>query len=297
MATKFDAYQHVTDQVLAMMQQHGADWINPFQRKGGITMPRNIASKKAYRGINILLLGWSRHASVYWGSFNQWRERDCQVRKGEKGTKIVFWQFLEKDDAKTGEKVSIPLLRVYTVFNAEQVEGDYAQSLLNPTVEGANEVDDIAAAEDFFRRTGASISHTDKGQAYYSPSTDHIHMPLKAVFEATPTSTATECYYSTLAHETIHWTGHKSRLDRLKLAPFGSEEYAREELVAEIGAAILCAHLGISASPRPDHAQYLNAWMKKLSDDKRAFVTAASAAAKAFDFVVETAEAEVLIAA
>lgn len=294
---KFDAYQHVTDQVLSMMQQHGADWINPFQRKGGLGLPRNIASKKSYRGINILLLGWSHHASVYWGSFKQWQERDCQVRKGEKGTKIVFWQFLEKEDAKSGEKVTIPMLRVYTVFNAEQVEGDFAASLLNPTLDAEDGAGEIADAEDFFRRTGANIRHSDKGQAYYSPSADHIHMPHKAIFEATPTSTATECYYSTLAHETVHWTGHSSRLDRIKLAPFGSEEYAREELVAEIGAAILCAHLGISATPRPDHAQYLNCWIKRLGDDKRAFVTAASAAAKAVDFIVEATEEQVAVAA
>jgi antirestriction protein ArdC len=280
---KQDIYENVTNRVLEMMETHGTNWINPFARKGKSLRPHNIASKKAYRGINAMMLMWSPYASPSWGTFKQWNERGCKVRKGEKSTPIIYWQFIEKENEK-GQKVSIPFLRQYYIFNVEQVEGDYVDALLSSPTGGA---DEIAAAEDFFRQIPADVRHSDQGRAYYSPVTDHIHMPHKAVFEDTPTSSATECYYSTLSHELTHWTGHKSRLDRLTEDRFGGEDYAREELVAEIGSALLCAHLEISAAPRPDHAQYLNGWMQKLSDHKREFVSAASAAAKAVDHIIE----------
>jgi len=294
---KQDMYETVTNKVLEMMETHGADWINPFARKGKSLRPMNVASKKGYRGINVLLLGWMPYTSPVWGTYNQWNQRDCTVRKGEKATDIVFWNFVEKDDPKTGEKVKIPFLRNYKVFNAEQVEGDVAAALTADPVEDSEGAEEIVSAEDFFRRIPANVRHSDQGRAYYSPMGDYIHMPNKAVFEATPTSSATECYYSTLAHELTHWTGAKHRLARLTSDSFGSEGYAREELVAEIGSALLCAHLEISASPRPDHAKYLNGWMKKLSDSKREFVSAASAAAKAVDFILDAAKEEVAVAA
>ena len=294
---KQDMYETVTNRVLEMMETHGADWINPFARKGKSLRPMNVASKKGYRGINVLLLGWMPYTSPVWGTYNQWNQRDCTVRKGEKATDIVFWNFVEKDDPKTGEKVKIPFLRNYKVFNAEQVEGDVAAALTADPVEDSEGAEEIVSAEDFFRRIPANVRHSDQGRAYYSPMGDYIHMPSKAVFEATPTSSATECYYSTLAHELTHWTGAKHRLARLTSDSFGSEGYAREELVAEIGSALLCAHLEISASPRPDHAKYLNGWMKKLSDSKREFVSAASAAAKAVDFILDAAKEEVAVAA
>lgn len=294
---KQDMYETVTNRVLEMMETHGADWINPFARKGKSLRPMNVASKKGYRGINVLLLGWMPYTSPVWGTYNQWNQRDCTVRKGEKATDIVFWNFVEKDDPKTGEKVKIPFLRNYKVFNAEQVEGDVAAALTADPVEDSEGAEEIVSAEDFFRRIPANVRHSDQGRAYYSPMGDYIHMPNKAVFEATPTSSATECYYSTLAHELTHWTGAKHRLARLTSDSFGSEGYAREELVAEIGSALLCAHLEISASPRPDHAKYLNGWMKKLSDSKREFVSAASAAAKAVDFILDAAKEEVAVAA
>lgn len=280
---KTDLYETVTNRVLEMMETHGSNWVNPFARKGASLRPYNIASQKAYRGINTLLLGWSEFASPVWGTYKQWNERDCQVRKGEKGNTIVFWQFIEKED-----QTVIPFLRHYTVFNADQVDGYEA-----PTLEVTDGAETIAAAEDFFRQVPATIRHSDEGRAFYSPSSDHIQMPHKHVFEDTPTSSATECYYSTMAHELVHWTGHKSRLDRDLKNGFGSEGYAREELVAEIGAALLCATLGLSVEPRADHAHYLNGWMSKLADHKREFVSAASAAAKAVDFISAANEQQI----
>jgi antirestriction protein ArdC len=287
---KQDVYETVTNKVLEMMEAHGANWINPFARKGKALQPHNIISKKPYRGINHMMLMWSPYETSAWGTFKQWNEKGCSVHKGEKATPIVFWQFIEKEDDK-GQKVTIPFLRQYYAFNVAQVEGDFAERLLTCTDNGTG-AEDIAAAEDFFRQIPADVHHTSTGRAYYNPMNDFISMPSKDVFEDTPTSTATESYYSTLSHELTHWTGHTSRLDRLTKSRFGDESYAREELVAEIGAALLCAHLEISSSPRPDHAQYLNGWMKALSDHKKEFVSAAAAASKAVDFVIEAAGKE-----
>lgn len=282
---KIDVYTQVTDRVLEMMEQHGSNWVNPFARKGKSALPVNIASKKNYRGVNTLLLGWSGFISPVWGTFKQWNERDCQVRKGEKSTTIVFWQFIEKEEA--GKTQRIPFLKYYNVFNADQVDGYEAEVIEEPTV-----AERIAGAEDFFRKIPAQITFSDAGRAYYSPARDSVHVPALDVFEATPTSTAAECYYSTIAHELVHWTGHKSRLNRDQANGFGSEDYAREELVAELGAAFLCASLGISAEPRADHAHYLNGWIKKLGDHKREFVSAASAATKAVDLLIAMSEPE-----
>lgn len=284
--SKVDVYAQVTDRVLEMMETHGANWINPFSRKGQLSIPHNVSSKKAYRGINTLLLGWSAHASPVWGTYKQWNEKGCNVRKGEKSTTIVFWQFIEKEDEQ-GKKQRIPFLKYYNVFNADQVDGYEPEA-----VEEVSEEERIAAAEDFFRRIPAKVTFSKAGKAYYSPATDKVHCPELSVFEATPTSSATECYYSTLAHELVHWTGHESRLKRDQLNSFGTEDYAREELVAELGAAFVCATLGISASPRADHVHYLNGWMKKLADHKREFVSAAAAATKAVDFLIAFTEEE-----
>jgi antirestriction protein ArdC len=282
---KLDVYSQVTDRVLEMMEQHGSNWVNPFARKGKSALPVNIASKKHYRGVNTLLLSWSGFVSPVWGTYKQWNERDCQVRKGEKSTTIVFWQFIEKEEA--GKVQRIPFLKYYNVFNADQVDGYQAEVIEEPTV-----AERIAGAEDFFRKIPAQITFSDAGRAYYSPARDSVHVPALDVFEDTPTSTAAECYYSTISHELVHWTGHKSRLNREQANAFGSEDYAREELIAELGAAFLCANLGISSEPRIDHAHYLNGWIKKLGDHKREFVSAASAATKAVDLLIGMSEPE-----
>jgi antirestriction protein ArdC len=288
---KTDLYQQVTDKVLAMMAEHGTKWLNPM-REGkhlNLTMPRNVASRKNYRGINIPMLAWAGYSSPVWGTYKQWADKGAQVLKGQKATPIVFWQFVEKIDPETGLKSTIPFLRQYAVFNAEQVEGYDAESEALPEV---TPVERDARADAFFSAIPASVSHTQHARAFYSPSLDVINLPAPEQFVATPTSTALESYYSTLAHELTHWTGHKSRLNRLTGDGFGSQEYAREELVAELGAAFLCAELGISNEPRADHAQYLNSWMRILSDKNREFIKAAGAAQKAVDLLAGYSSAE-----
>lgn len=153
--------------------------------------------------------------------------------------------------------------------------------------------DRLAEVDAFVSALGATIHHDDRGRAFYAPTLDEITMPERASFRATETSTATENYYSTLLHELTHWTGHASRLDRLKGGRFGSPEYAFEELVAEFGAAIACGSLGISAEPRPDHAKYLNNWKKALRSEPGLVISAAGKAAKAFAWMEEKAGRQV----
>lgn len=288
---KTDLYQQTTDKVLAMMAEYGTDWLNPMKAgaRVNLTLPRNVASRKNYRGINIPMLAWSGYSSPVWGTYKQWADKGAQVRKGQKATGIVFWQFIEKTDPATGEKSTIPFLRSYSVFNAEQVDGWDELAEVIPEV---TPVERDARAEAFFSAIPAKVSHNTDGRAYYSPALDAVSLPEPENFSASKHSSALENYYSTLAHELTHWTGHKSRLNRLEGDRFGTEGYAREELVAELGAAFICAELGISNEPRPDHAQYLNSWMRLLADKNREFIKAAGAAQKAVDLLLSYSSAE-----
>lgn len=198
----------------------------------------------------------------------------------------------EKGEADENEKDSTyRFLRSSFVFSAEQVEGYEI-----PIVATLSPVERNESAERFISATGARIRH-GKGGAYYAPELDYIGMPAREAFTATATSTREEAYYSTLLHELAHWSGHKSRLARDLNNRFGSQAYAAEELIAEMGAAFMCAELGISPTPRGDHAQYLNHWLSVLRADKRAIFTAASAATKAAEFLRGFSAAPVAMAA
>jgi antirestriction protein ArdC len=214
----------------------------------------------------------------YWATYRQWKELGVHVRKGEKSTVGIFFKKLVKED-DDGKEKAIPMIKAFRVFNSAQVEGWEP-----PVKENQGEAERIDNAELFVGNTGAEISHGSSG-AFYVPNEDKISMPEIGAFIATDHSSATESYYGCLLHELGHWTGAKHRLDRDLSGRFGSEKYAGEELVAEMSAAFLCAHLGVSLTPRADHAQYLNSWIQKLRDDKRAFFTAASAAQSAADYL------------
>ena len=204
---------------------------------------------------------------------------------------IVFFKQLTVKDRNdpTGEATkNIPMLKYSVVFSAEQVEGEFADQF---KVERTplTEVEQIAAVNDwvtnYVNATDLTIDYAETGRAFYRPSTDSIHMPPAGGFEATATSTATECFHSTQLHELTHATGHKSRLARLNIK--NNEGYAFEELVAELGAAFQCLMLGVSAEPREDHAKYLNNWIKALKDDKRLIYKAAKLARQAVDHIAE----------
>ena len=277
--------RQAADQVIALMESEGTNWIKPWTSHGA---PHNVTSGKAYRGSNLFFLGLASHVKGYesnsWATFKQWAELGASVKKGEKSTAIFFFSVLEKQDSKTKEKNSFGFWKSYSVFNADQVEGYESKTIDKP------ELSPIASAELFVTNTQASITH-EGDRACYIPALDEIKMPNLQSF------TCENEYYSTLLHELTHWTGHKSRLERGKGNSFGSEEYAREELVAECGAALLCVLLDIEKEPTPNHARYLNSWIKAIKDDHKAIFSAMSQAQKAIDYLQDLQSKKQLLAA
>ncbi|HUF73752.1 MAG TPA: zincin-like metallopeptidase domain-containing protein [Gammaproteobacteria bacterium] len=289
---KRDIAQEVTDKLVAALESGVNPWRRPWRSLGvagrGSVMPHNASTGKAYRGVNVMLCGLAQQAAGYtsagWLTFKQARDLGGNVRKGEKGTLVVFWKFLERRTEGTDgteTKSRFPMLRHYTVFNVEQCDG-LPERITNPTGAEPEAVPDLAAwvAETLSCR----VDHGGE-RACYIPSVDTIKLPLRSAFE-------TEAGYSgTLLHEATHATGVKHRLDRLTMARFGSEDYAKEELVAEVGASMLCAHLGLDYVVE-HHASYLESWLKALKGDKRYIFSAASAAQKAVDYVLGAAAEE-----
>jgi antirestriction protein ArdC len=280
MTAKFDIYQDVTDRIVAALEAGTAPWLRPWtggKATGDFAEPYNAFSGRAYSGINWLILGCQPYPSKGWLTYKQAGELGGNVRKGERGTPIVFWSFLrDKDDPK---KI-IPFARGYTVFNTEQCEGLSGKvKAPAPAVPGDTSITALAA------RVGATVRHGGN-RAFYAPTPDHIVVPSVDAFQSP------EAYDATLAHELVHWTGHKSRCDRQFGRRFGDDAYAFEELVAEIGSAFVCAHQGVALEGL-QHAAYVSNWLSVLRKDKRAIFTAASAAKKAAEFLTGTAaEAE-----
>jgi antirestriction protein ArdC len=294
---KRDVYRKVTDAIIHSIEQGVGTWRMPWHTSGRYAFsPINVASKKPYRGINTVCLWAAAQAKGYergeWATYQQWQERGGQVRKGEKATTVVFWKFANdsSESQEDGTETSVSHSRLlftrgYSVFNAAQVDG------YTPTADTDVPMPErIAHAEAFFGAIGADLRHGGN-QAFYAPATDHIQMPPFAAF------TENVSYYSTLAHEHTHWTAPTSRCDRQLGKRFGDSAYAAEELIAELGAAFTCAHLGLSTEPREDHASYIQSWLKVLKADSRAIFTAASKAQQATDWLIaragESARAEV----
>jgi antirestriction protein ArdC len=274
-------YQKVTDHIVRALENGPGTWSRPWTVKAGAgsPMPHNVASGAHYRGINTVMLWCAREAGQYpthlWGTYQQWQDKGAQVRKGEKSTPGVFFKPTERTVVVDGEEISKGgmIARGFSLFNVAQVDGYVA-----PVV-AIDEVPAIDAAEAFFAATGAVIRHGGD-RAYYSPMQDFVAMPERNSFRLA------KLYYSTLAHECVHWTSHASRLDRKLGARFGDEAYAAEELIAELGAAFTCAQLGLDDTPRDDHAQYIASWIRVLKRDPRAIFTASSAAQRACDYLL-----------
>lgn len=285
---KQDVYQRITNQITAALEQGIRPWVQPWNTDhamGRIVRPLR-ANGVPYRGINILML-WSEatakgFAAPIWMTFRQAKELGGFVRKGEQGSLVVYASTLQRTetDADTGEESErdIPFMKGYTVFNADQIEGLPEQYYCKPEPLG-DALERVAHAEAFVAATGASISHGGT-QASYNIGLDRVRMPALDCFHDTGS------YYATLIHELTHWTRHPSRLDRdLGRKRWGDAGYAMEELVAELGAAFLCADLGLEPEPREDHAAYIASWLKVLNDDKRAIFSAAAHAQRAVDFL------------
>lgn len=278
MASQTELYQSVTDRIVAALEAGAAPWIKPWanDRSGG-TMPHNAVSGRGYHGINVLLLWGAEQANGYtspaWLTFKQAADCGGNVRKGEKGTQIVFWRFRQVTDSATGETRNVPMLRTFYVFNiaqCEDLELPKRRNVREPI--GPTEIDALIAL------TGADISHGGD-VACYMPSRDAISMPHRAAFKTI------DGYHATLLHELTHWTGHKSRCARDLSGRFGNAAYAAEELIAEMGSAFLCATLGVRLE-QLQHADYIATWIKVLKDDNRAIFTAAKAAQTAADYVL-----------
>ena len=285
---KRDIYQEVTDKIIGYLEEGTAPWRNPIKRGNGDGWPKNMDSGKRYRGINVLLLGmsaWSGgYSSDYWMTFKQALANGGQVRKGEKGSLVTFWKMYETKDKDNGNDITVPVLKHYTAFNVEQIDGIDAP---DAPKEDPNAIpfQPLAEAERIVNgyRAKPTIEHDGGRRAFYRPRTDSVHMPAPEQFDER------ESYYSTLFHELSHSTGHSSRLNRgldETLAPFGSPDYSREELIAEMGAAFLCAASGISPPTIEQSASYLQSWIDVLRGDKRLVVGAAGAAQKAADLIL-----------
>lgn len=293
-------FAEVTDRIIAALNKGVVPWHRPWRdsKKGAGTLPTSVSTGKPYRGINVFLLDMTANADGYtsqwWGTFNALKERGGIVRKGEKGTTVVFWKRLvvkttPEEKAKTGkDKKVIPMLRHFNVFNVEQCEWEKGMpERFDPSTlveDDDTEWDPIAEAEAIVKGYEKSPSiHHGGDAAYYSPSRDMIQVPDAAQFETT------EQYYSTLFHELTHSTGHKDRLNRNTLVEghrFGDEMYAKEELVAEMGAAMLAAVAGIHLTTIEPSAAYIKNWLQALSNDEKLVISAGAAAQKAADHIL-----------
>ncbi|MCR5877286.1 ArdC family protein [Phenylobacterium sp. J367] len=284
---KTDLYTRVTDTIVADLEAGVRPWTKPWSAEhlaGRISRPLR-STGEAYSGINVILL-WAEavargYTAPIWITFRQALALGGHVRKGEHGATVVYANKISRtetgDDGQDVER-QIPFLKAYTVFNVEQVEGlpAHFHAAAEPKLDPLQR---IAHAETFFAGIGADIRHGGD-QAYYALHPDYVQMPPFECF-ADP-----EAYYATLAHESTHWTRHPSRLDRdFGRKRWGDEGYAREELVAELGAAFLCADLGLELTPRADHASYIASWLEALKDDRRFIFTAAAHAQRAIDFL------------
>ncbi len=278
---KRDIYDTATDRIIAALEQGAAPWVRPWTATGS-GMPRNGSTGRNYNGVNVLLLWAESHAKGYdsgeWFTYRQAKALGGNVRKGEKGTGIVFWRFLEKsgtDDAGEETTRKIPMARAYTVFNREQCDG-LPEPKEAPKVATLSEAERHEQAERFIAATRADVRHGG-GRAFYSPTLDYVQLPRFETFKDGAS------YYATGLHELTHWTGHTSRCARDFENRFGSQAYAAEELVAELGAAFLCAELGIDGQLQ--HPEYIKSWLKVLRGDKRAIFTAASKARQAAQYL------------
>jgi antirestriction protein ArdC len=249
---------------------------------GRVTIPLR-STGEPYKGINVIVLWMTAAASgygnPYWFTFKQALEFGACVRKGEKGAMVVYANRITKTETNDkGEDVEreIPFMKGYTVFNAEQIDGLPDCFKVLPPAPVQNGMERIAHAEAFFDATGARLRHGGN-RAFFSVDADFIQLPPFESFRDP------ESYTATKAHEFVHWTGHKDRLDRPIRNRFGTADYASEELVAELGAAFLCADLGIAPEVREDHAAYIAGWLKALKDDKRLIFRAAAHAQRAAD--------------
>lgn len=286
-----DVYATITDRVIAALEKGVVPWHQPWDSRQG--PPRNLVSGTVYRGMNVWMLA-GQGMSPYWLTFRQAKQIGGSVKKGERGTAVIFWKWVAKkgeavDEAQEVEdkpgRGMVPIVRSYTVFNACQCELPEKwrgrAEIKPPELDDAQK---IQAAEDIAANMPDRPELIHAGaRAFYRPRADRVTMPEPSRFESP------ELYYSTLFHELTHSTGHERRRSRKTLADalgFGDTNYSKEELCAEMGAAFLCGVAGIDNKTCDGSARYINGWLKKLAGDKKLLIQAAAQAQKAADFIL-----------
>lgn len=280
-------YDEVTGRIVAQLERGRLPWVQPWGKANALSpgLPRNALTGRTYSGVNILIL-WATviehgYPSQGWLTFRQAQEAGGRVRKGEKGTTVVYAdRFIPQAEkskavAQGEEAKSVPFLKRFTVFNLAQCEG--LRPGLAPEDVSLPEREAVPLAEAVIAASGIEV-RVGGDQAYYVPSQDYVAVPPQQAFFQQIN------YYRTCLHELTHATGHPARLGRKLVTEFGTKDYAREELVAEMGSAFLCAALGIVPTVR--HADYIASWLEVLREDNRAIFRAASAASKAADWLL-----------
>ena len=283
-----DVYSRITNKIIADLEHGVRPWMKPWNADhaaGRITRPLRH-NGIPYKGINLVML-WSAsvakgYACPFWLTFKRALERGGHVRKGETGELVVYADRItrtETDENGAETERSIPFMKGYTVFNAEQCEALPAHFTANAEAPALPLPRRIEAADRFFAATGADIRHGGT-RAYYAEGPDYVQMPPFETFRDA------ESHAATLAHECVHWSKHEKRLARdFGRTRYGDEGYAREELAAELGSAFLCADLGITPDVREDHAAYISSWLTVLKNEKRFIFTAAGHAQRAADYL------------
>ena len=283
--TRFDVYARVTDEIIKAIEAGAGEYRMPWHH--GSHLPRNAGTKLPYRGVNLIALGSAARVrgfqSSFWATYRQWGKLGAQVRRGEKASVIVFYKREEADQNEEDDdtKRNRVVIRGSFVFNASQVDGWHQEAATHEDT-----IEHLDTVESFISSLGATIRYGGDA-AYYHKPLDQIRMPTRQQFAGANARTAAEAFYSVLLHELVHWSGHPKRLNRDLSGRFGTSAYAMEELIAELGAAFLCADLGISVHPRRDHAAYVASWLLVLRRQKTAIVTAAGTATTACRYLRE----------
>ena len=273
-----DVNSIITNKIIELLEKGTAPWSKPWNSRA----PMNLISQREYRGLNVFTLQSQGYASPYWLTFNQCNKLGGKIRRGEHGSMVVFWHIgEEKINAKTGKLGKAILLRYSTAFNLEQTEGIADKLGLDKQTP---RVADVQGAEDIVNAMPNAPGFERAHLAAYSPSRDVVMMPARDSF------LSSEGFCATRFHELAHSTGHPSRLNRFELNGadhrFGSESYSKEELIAELTAAMLCGQCGISPAVIENSASYCQSWVARLKGDSRLIVSAASAAQKAVDCIM-----------
>lgn len=278
-------YEKFAEAIVSATLASDAAWTKPWKVRQAFGLPRNAKTGKDYRGCNVLMLLSRNFASREWLTYKQAAEMGGHVRKGQKGTPIFFFSLVEKkkEDQDQDEKDEIPVLKCFTVFNVEQIDGLDKTKLANPETDATPSEDAEAKIfADCEKMMNLSTWSEDSTSAYYNPVSDEIHLPRRRDFVSLSE------FWGTALHELAHWTGHASRLNRAKgmASRMGTDGYAREELIAESASWLLAATLGTPHEPK-NSAAYLASWVKKFADKPRELYSAIAQAQKAVDFLLE----------